>query len=250
MKILISNDDGIQAEGISALWEVAREFGEVMVVAPSGERSACGHGIPINAPIMVNPVELDSGLSGVSVGGTPADCIKLALTEFCDSPPDLIISGVNYGDNSGASTLYSGTYAAAREGAAHDIPSIAISASDYKNPHFETAQHVLRQLLETLPVDFNQFQLLNVNTPGVPVDQLKGIRPARLGKSRWIEKFHARTSPQCGDYYWLNGEHVIIDEHPETDIHLIAERYATVVPINLDITHYPMLESLKSLLKG
>lgn len=237
MHILISNDDGIDAPGIAALCEVAKEFGTVTLAAPDGERSAAGHAITLGKPIRTRSVTKDGLFFGTAIDGTPADCVKLALNALMDQPADLVLSGINLGSNTGISTIYSGTVAAAREGVVHNIPSIAFSSCSYQTPHFETSQYVVRKVLEQVcKHELPGHTLLNVNIPGIPLAELKGIRAATMGKSRWIEKFHARKDPFGNDYYWLDGEQEILDRAENADINLVANHYAAVTPVKLNLT--------------
>jgi 5'-nucleotidase len=245
MNILISNDDGIEAPGIEALYQVAREFGTVTVAAPDGERSAAGHAITIGRPIATRPVQKNGAFFGTAIDGTPADCVKLALNALIKNPVDLVLSGINLGSNTGISTIYSGTVAAAREGVVHNIPSIAFSSCSYQTPHFETSAYVVRKILEKIVEHgLPGHTLLNVNIPGVPLEELKGIRIAPMGQSRWVEKFHARKDPFGNDYYWLDGEQQILDDAENVDINLVACNYASVTPIQLNLTDHELLNSL------
>ncbi|MFC1467416.1 5'/3'-nucleotidase SurE [Verrucomicrobiota bacterium] len=245
MNILICNDDGIEAPGIEALYKVACEFGTVTVAAPDGERSAAGHAITIGKPIRTRRIEKDGKFFGTAIDGTPADCVKLALNALMDKPADLVLSGINLGSNTGISTIYSGTVAAAREGVVHNIPSIAFSSCSYQTPHFETSARVARKVLEQVAEHgLPGHTLLNVNIPGVPVEKLKGIRAASMGQSRWIEKFHARKDPFGNDYYWLDGEQEILDDGENVDINLVANNIAAVTPIQLNLTDSDQLSAI------
>lgn len=246
MNILIANDDGIDAPGLEALCQVASEFGTVTVAAPDGERSAAGHAITIGKPISTRRIEKDGRFFGTAIDGTPADCVKLALNALMDRPADLVLSGINLGSNTGISTIYSGTVAAAREGVVHNIPSIAFSSCSYQTPHFETAAHVARKILEQIAKHgLPGHTLLNVNVPGVPLTELKGIRAGSMGQSRWIEKFHARKDPFGNDYYWLDGEQEILDDGENVDINLVANQLACVTPIQLNLTDGVLFDTLR-----
>ena len=205
MNILISNDDGINSLGIEVLYKVACDFGNVTVAAPDGERSAAGHAITIGRPIRTRGVEKNGAFFGTAIDGTPADCVKLGLNALMDSPADLVLSGINLGSNTGVSTLYSGTVAAAREGVVHNIPSVAFSACSYQTPHFETtAAFVVRRVLEQiLEHGLSGNTLLNVNIPGVPLDELRGIRAGSMGESRWVENSRAERSVRNDYFYWI-----------------------------------------------
>ncbi len=246
MNILISNDDGINSVGIEILSMVAGEFGKVTIAAPDGERSAAGHSITIGRPIRTRKIERNGKFYGTAIDGTPADCVKLGLNALMDSPADLVLSGINLGSNTGVSTLYSGTVAAAREGVVHNIPSVAFSACSYETPHFETtAAFVVRRVLEQiLENGLSGNTLLNVNIPGVPLSELKGIRSGSMGESRWVEKFHARKDPFGNDYFWLDGVQEILDDDENMDVNLVAANFACVTPIKLDLTDNVFLETV------
>lgn len=251
MRILICNDDGIHAPGIAALHRAVKEFGELHVIAPDAERSAAGHAITLADPIKSTPVEKDGELFGYGIGGTPADCIKLAVCAVMkDDPPDMVLSGINLGSNTGISVIYSGTVSAATEGVILGIPGVAFSLCTYTNPEWEMAERVARELTKKLvgnpvPPDV----LLNVNMPNLPYDQLKGIKVTRMGRSRFIEKFHKRLDPRGRTYYWLDGELEVHDDGDDIDIHAVRDGYVSVTPIHLDLTAYEHLNSFQYLEK-
>lgn len=245
-RILICNDDGIYAPGIMALYEAVREIGEVTVVAPDTEQSAVGHAITLSNPIKIKQVRRNTHFEGYAVVGTPADCVKLAVTVLLARPPDLIVSGINLGPNAGISVIYSGTVSAATEGAILGIPSMAVSLATYKDPHWETAAHVARRLTQELvtrglPPD----TLLNVNVPNRPLDQIKGLAVTRMGRSRFGEIFHKRKSPRGDTYYWLDGELKITGDTAGTDIQALADGFVSMTPIWFDLTHTAVLPKLK-----
>ncbi len=247
MKILLCNDDGIHAKGINVLYETLSATDELVVVAPDAERSAAGHAITIYDPIRTMPVERDNGLTGIAVDGTPADCIKLACSFlYKDAPPDLVVSGINLGSNTGVSVLYSGTVSAASEAAVLGIPAVALSLCTWQNPNWETAAEVTRLVLSKvrknpLPKD----TLLNVNIPNLPFDEIKGMKAGQMGRSRFIEKFSEHRDPRGNLYYWLDGDLELIDENFETDIRLIEAGYVSLTPIHIDLTAYHALQAVR-----
>ncbi len=235
--ILICNDDGIYAPGIQALYDAVRDLGEVTVVAPEAEQSAVGHAITIANPIKLRPITRNGGFQGYAVGGTPADCVKLAVSELMPARPDLVLSGINLGPNVGISVIYSGTVSGATEGAILGIPSIAISLASFQNPIWETAARVARQMARRvlehgLPPD----TLLNVNVPNQPLEQIRGFRVARMGRSRFAEVFHRRVNPRGDIYYWLDGELEMLGDFQGTDVQAVAENYVALTPIWFDLT--------------
>jgi len=245
--ILISNDDGIHAPGILALIEVAREFGRITVVAPNSPQSGMGHAISVGKPLRINEESLtDDHLVGYAVSGTPADCVKVATGVIMDQQPDLIISGINHGYNSSVSAIYSGTLSAAREGALQGIASIGFSLGNYQHEaDMTTAQAVARAVIaQALAQPLQPGQLLNVNVPDVPLNELKGIRVVRQAMGRWVEEFDERTDPHGRKYYWLTGNFALQDEGDDTDIHALRAGYASVTPMTHDLTAHRELAEL------
>lgn len=245
-KILICNDDGVYAPGIMALYEAVCDLGEVTVVAPETEQSAVGHAITIANPIKIRPVTRNGGFQGYAVSGTPADCVKLAVSELLPARPDLVISGINLGPNVGISVIYSGTVSGATEGAILGIPSIAISLNSFIEPRWDAAQCVATQmarhvLREGLPPD----TLLNVNVPNQPMDKIAGFRVTRMGRSRFAEVFHRRTNPRGDIYYWLDGELEMLGDAAGTDVQAVAENYISLTPIQFDLTRAEALPGLR-----
>ena len=251
MRILICNDDGIHAPGISVLYGAAKEFGELHVIAPDVERSAAGHAITLADPIKSTPVDKSGEFFGYGIGGTPADCIKLAVCAILkDTPPDLVLSGINLGSNTGISVIYSGTVSAATEGVVLGIPGVAFSLCTYTDPEWEMAGRVAREITQKIietPMPPNV--LLNVNMPNLPYEQLKGIKVTRMGRSRFIEKFHKRLDPRGRTYYWLDGELEVHDEGDDIDIHAVRDGFVSITPIHLDLTAYNHLKTFKPLEK-
>ena len=238
MRILLSNDDGIYAPGLQALHDAVKDLGEVTVVAPASEQSAVGHAITLSDPIKARPIQRNGSFSGYAVGGTPADCVKLAVCALLPQKPDLIISGINLGPNTGISVIYSGTVSAATEGTVLGIPSMAISLASYLQPRWDVAARAARQLAQHiaragLPPD----TLLNVNVPNLPADQIKGFAVTRMGRSRFVEKFDRRTDPQGNVYYWMDGDLELLGDVTDTDIDAVNHGYISLTPIWFDLTH-------------
>lgn len=221
MRILLCNDDGIQAPGLHALQNAVKDLGEIHVIAPDRERSAISHGITLTKPLRTRPWPNRDATFGTAVSGTPADCIKLAVSLLLDPKPDLILSGINLGPNAGISVLYSGTVSAAAEGPIMGIPAIALSLDTFHEPNWETAARVSRHLVEQ--VISGQFVIppetfWNVNIPNRPYDQLAGLRITRMGASRFVEKYERREDPWGNPYYWMNGELYEKGEMAGTDL--------------------------------
>ncbi|HNX53550.1 MAG TPA: 5'/3'-nucleotidase SurE [Pontiellaceae bacterium] len=249
MRILICNDDGIHAPGISVLHDAVKEFGERCVIAPDVERSAAGHAITLADPIKSTPVDKNGEFFGHAIGGTPADCIKLAVCAILkDTPPDLVLSGVNLGSNTGISVIYSGTVSAATEGVVLGIPGVAFSLCSYTDPEWEMAGRVAREITQKIiETPMPRGVLLNVNMPNLPYEQLKGIKITRMGRSRFIEKFHKRLDPRGRTYYWLDGELEVQDDGDDIDIHAVRDGYVSITPIHLDLTAYEHLKTFEFL---
>jgi len=249
LRILLCNDDGIHAAGISVLHRAVGNMGELRVVAPDVERSAAGHAITLSEPIKSTPVEKDGLFFGDAIGGTPADCIKLAVCALMkDAPPDLILSGINLGSNTGISVIYSGTVSAASEGIVLGIPGVAFSLCTYVDPHWETAERIASEITKKIIAGpLPPGVLLNVNIPNLPYDQLKGMKVTRMGRSRFIEEFHRREDPRGRTYYWLAGELEVHDDGDDIDIHAVSDGYVSVTPIQLDLTAYDHLKSFQYL---
>ena len=247
MRILLSNDDGIHSPGLAALYEAVRDLGEVIVAAPDSQMSAVGHAITISDPIKVAEITTASGLRGFAIGGTPADCVKLAVEALLDRPPDLVISGINLGPNAGISVIYSGTVSAATEGTILGIPSMAVSINTFKDPLWATPAKVAREMAEKiirngLPAD----TLINVNVPNIPVDQLRGSKVTKMGRSQFKEVFHRRTDPRGNVYYWMDGEMELAPGQTDTDVQALEENYVSVTPLRFDLTHHDVMESVRA----
>ena len=245
-RILICNDDGIYAPGIMALYEAVAGLGDLTVVAPEFEQSAVGHAITIADPIKIREISRSGGFSGYAVSGTPADCVKLAVTELLPDKPDMVISGINLGPNVGISVIYSGTVSGATEGAILGIPSMAISVASFKNPQWTTAARVARQMARHvlehgLPPD----TLLNVNVPNRPPESIRGFRVTRMGRSRFAEVFHRRVNPRGDTYYWLDGELQMLGDVHGTDVQAVDDNYISLTPIWFDLSNAAAMEELR-----
>jgi len=246
--ILITNDDGIYAEGLFALKSALESVGRVIVVSPDRPRSASGHSITLHKPLRLNKVRLPDGTYGYSSNGTPSDCVSLGVLDVVGEKVDLVVSGINWGPNLGWDLTYSGTVSAAMEGAIMGIPSFAVSVASYEEGiSFEYAARFsafLAKLLLTheLPPD----TLLNVNVPNLPADQIRGIEITRQGKRRYSGKIEKRIDPQGRVYYWLGGNVEVGELEDGTDVKAIAENKVSVTPVHLDLTGYAALESLRT----
>lgn len=248
MRVLISNDDGINAAGIIQLRKSLEEQAEVFVVAPDRERSATGHKITMHRPLRVKE-QLYPGTNskGWAVDGTPSDCVKLGLEALLPDPPDLVISGINLGPNLGTDVLYSGTVSAAIEGIINDVPAIAISLASYKFQDFTNSGRFIKKLVLEYGNMLHGGILLNINIPpGLP----RGIRITKLGNRRYTNVFYKRTDPRGGTYFWMAGEPFDVDgDNPDTDVWAVNEGFVSITPVHYDLTNYKALDDVKNLVK-
>lgn len=247
MRILVSNDDGVRAEGIRTLVEVARQFGEVKVVAPDHERSACGHAMTMRDPLRATRVEWD-GVEAYAVNGLPVDCVNVGLTVAWPDGCDLVLSGINHGPNLGFDVTYSGTVAAAMEGAINGIRSISVSMATFVSGaplHFETGAAWLRENLAwMIRAELAPLTFLNVNIPAIAEDELRGHKVVAMGKRVYEDRVEERIDPWGRPYYWQGGV-VIVDPSEEgADVWATSNGFVSVTPLRLDWTNYDNLHSL------
>jgi len=248
MRILITNDDGISAPGLRALAAAAMTVGDVCIVAPDRERSACGHSMTMRDPLRVSRVE-GMGCTAYEVNGVPTDCVSIGLQVVMEGRCDLILSGINSGPNLGFDVTYSGTAAAAMEGAIHGVPSIAVSMAALVTGapvHFETGLAWLKENLTFLiEAPTKPLTFLNVNIPNFsdPV-QLRGTRYVPMGKRVYENRVEFREDPWGRPYYWQGGVAVLSADQPGTDVQAVNEGFVSVTPISLDWTDYEHLAAL------
>ncbi|MEE8341151.1 MAG: 5'/3'-nucleotidase SurE [Candidatus Neomarinimicrobiota bacterium] len=243
--ILITNDDGIFAPGIYALWEAMQEIGEVTVVAPDTEKSAVGHAITITDPIRVEQIKRKNGFKGFAVKGTPADCVKIAGRSLMKSPPDIVVSGINSGANVGSNIIYSGTVSAATEGTILGIPSIAISLNSIKGGDMDASQDVAKIVAQNvLKNGLPTGVLLNVNVPNLPLAVIKGYKITKQGHVVFKDQFEKREDPRGKLYYWMKGE-IINDTNQDTDGYAIQNDFVSITPIHYQLTAESFIKTLK-----
>jgi len=244
MNILLTNDDGIHADGLWALEKALSTRYHTTVVAPDTERSAVGHSITLAYPLRISRIQTNGGW-GHAVSGTPADCVKLAVLEILKSRPDLVVSGINPGPNVGINLNYSGTVSAAKEAALMGIPAVAISQTPHAEQGYSAAADFIRVLIaRILEKGLPEGTFLNVNVPACPPDQVKEVRITRQGISRLKEIFHRRTDPREQAYYWQGTETQIFDQDTDTDGAALYQNCISVTPIQCDMTDYEALENL------
>jgi len=247
MNILLTNDDGIYAEGIRALYEALKGIGNVTVVAPDTERSAVGHAITLSDPLRVKEVNRGGKFFGYATTGTPADCVKLAIRALLKKKPDLVVSGINLGPNVGYSVLYSGTVSGATEGAILGIPSFAISLATFIDPDYSFAAEFAKKLVKQIIKHKNlpKGTLLNVNIPAVEKRRIKGVRIVKQSGRAIEERFDKREDPRKRIYYWLTGEIIKSDAKEDADIETIRKNYISITPIHCDMTDFDFMDELK-----
>jgi len=243
MNILISNDDGILARGLSLLGEAAGDLGRVTVIAPDREQSATSHSLTLHRPIRATR----RADGAYQVDGTPTDCVLLALDALMPEKPDFVFSGVNHGPNMGEDVLYSGTVAAAMEGLAAGIPSVAISYGSFDLEHLESHRAGLTRLLGGIVAieSFPRDTLLNVNLPPIPGDQVKGVRVTHLGSRVFHEEVARMKDPWGRDIYWIGGGHVTWSGGADSDFRAMGEGFISVTPLHVDMTNYDLLEAAR-----
>ncbi|CAN5323363.1 5'/3'-nucleotidase SurE [soil metagenome] len=244
MRILISNDDGYLAPGLAALAEALKSLGEITVVAPESNRSGSSHSLTLDRPLSIE--QASNGF--YFVNGTPTDCVHVALTGLMESPPDLVVSGINNGANLGDDTVYSGTIAAAMEGYLFGLPSFAFSLDARKWSNLDSAARVAREVVERhIAWPLPSPVLLNVNIPDAAT--LKGLRTTRLGKRHPSEPV-VRAQNQRGEpVYWIGAVGAIRDAGPGTDFHAVAEGYASITPLHVDLTRNEQLDAVSTWLE-
>jgi len=248
VKILLVNDDGILAPGIQKLYETIKGLGDITVVAPDGERSAVSHALTLDKPMPIRQV--DTGIfQGTAVMGTPADCVKLALAEIMSGTPDLVLSGINLGCNTGLNVVYSGTVGGAAEAVFNDIPAVALSLDTYTDPNWEPVLPFVYDLVKTvIEKGLPQGVLLNVNIPNVKnAEEIKDVLITEQGMAHWQEKFDKRIDPKGRTYYWMTGKKRERKEAETIDDTAIKNNYISVTPVQFNLTAHDKLEQIKEL---
>lgn len=241
MRILISNDDGYLAPGIVALADALSPIAEITVVAPDSNRSGSSNSLSLDRPLSVH--RADNGF--YFVNGTPTDCVHVALTGILSFKPDLIVSGINQGQNMGDDTLYSGTVAAATEGFLFGIPAIAFSQVDKGWEHLDSAAIIARDIVQRRFDTLQKPYLLSVNIPNLPYDLIKGIVATRLGKRHESEGVIKSRDSQGRDIFWIGPSGAAKDAGEGTDFHAAAQGWVSITPLQIDLTHGAQLAALK-----
>lgn len=247
MNILLTNDDGIQAIGLRALYNSMKKAGlNVKVVAPVSEQSAVGHAVSLSTPLRVKEFKED-GFHGLGVYGTPVDCVKLALSTLLDKKPDIVISGINSGANVGVDILYSGTVSAATEGALMGISSMAVSYDNFNPVDLSEQANYCIDLLKKIPWEkLRNKTVINLNFPATPVVETKGITICPHTRVSWQDWYDSRLDPRGHPYYWLNGIMPPENISPDSDRALLTDGYITITPLHFDFTDRESLNILKT----
>jgi len=242
MRILLSNDDGILAPGIEALYRSLVEFGHIDVVAPETTQSAVGHAISVLTPMTTHRVRVKSTFEGWAVDGRPADCVKLAMLELLDEPPDYVVSGINAGVNTGINILYSGTVAGAAEASFFGVPSMAVSLELSEHLDFERAGRVARNIFERfVSAHPPAGTCLNVNIPALDVGWPRGVRVCPQGVVPMEDKYHKQVDPLGRPIYWLDGTMPSAEQYPNTDLAAIMDRYVALTPLKFEVTDMALM---------
>jgi 5'-nucleotidase len=248
VRILLTNDDGVYAPGLRALRKELQKLGEVVVVAPATEQSGVGHSITLLTPLLVQEVLDDQDhFMGWAVEGRPADCVKLGLLELLPEPPDLVVSGLNAGSNAGINVLYSGTVAAAIEGAFFRQISIAVSLeyTKVKPLDFSRGAGIARQVIERILAHQPEpGSLFNVNIPSLEKGPIRGVRAVPQNVAPYTEAYDRRIDPRGRTYFWTGPVYDCPNPHPDSDVIALAEGYITVTPLQFNLTHHAMLSRM------
>jgi 5'-nucleotidase len=241
--ILVTNDDGVQAEGLRRLRRAVSGLGRVVVVAPERQQSGASHALTLSDPLRSNEVEKDV----IAVDGTPTDCVLLAMRGLLETRPSLLVSGMNHGPNLGDDVTYSGTVAAAFEGTLLGLPSIAISVSSWEECQFDAAERFATTIAKSvLENGLPEGTLLNVNVPSIPPEEVKGVKVTKLGKRVYRDAVVKKTDPRGRAYYWIGGQPPIWCEGEETDFEAVEHGMISVTPLQLDLTDYKSIHTVRT----
>ena len=247
--LLISNDDGVDAPGINFLIEALRPYADILVMAPDSARSGFSCSITSSQPLTYKVLKEEEGLTICSCSGTPTDCVKMAINLFSDRRFDLVIGGINHGDNSSVNSHYSGTMGVATEGALQGYPAIAFSLCDYReNANFEPLRpYLIDFMFKAMAVGMPAFTCLNINFP--LAEKFKGIKVCRMAHARWQNELERRVHPYGGEYFWLAGECKDLEPNAtDTDHWALNNGFVAVTPTRLDVTAHEFINVLKAVL--
>jgi 5'-nucleotidase len=247
MRILLTNDDGINAKGLHALINELNTIAEIYLVAPDHERSGTGHSITVFDPIKAVEARIAGIKKGWVVGGTPVDCVKLAMARLITEKIDLVVSGINHGSNMGTDVLYSGTVSAAAEGVIMGAPAISVSLDTHSDDaDFDFAAGFCRRIIAAvMPEGMEKNTLLNINIPFISPEQIKGVRITKLGMRNYDNLFEERRDPRGNIYYWLGGGVLEEAQHEDSDVYALEHGFCSITPIHLDLTDYRLMEKYR-----
>jgi len=244
--ILLTNDDGITAPGLVAMYHHLADMGQVQVVAPETVQSATGHGITLSQPLLTSKVEVENAFTGTAVAGSPADCVKLAISQILPRRPDLVISGINSGANVGINVIYSGTVAAAIEAAFLGVPAIAFSLylkRDIPPDYVRTATLARRCVDQILEAGLSGGQVVSVNIPSLgPNEEPAGVRVVRQCTRPWNDTYERRKDPRGRDYFWNSSVFTLSTDEPDTDVAALRDNFITITPLQFDLTEHSVLK--------
>lgn len=241
---MLTNDDGITSPGLHAAREELSRIGSVTIVAPDAERSAVGHAITTLAPLVVKKVRVGSRSTGYAVNGMPADCVKLAVARLLDHPPDLVVSAINLGPNTGTNVIYSGTVSAATEARMLGIPSFAVSLNAFTAPKWSAAARFTRLMAaRVLELGLPRKVLLNVNVPNLPASKIKGIKVTRMGESGYEHDYTPRKE-KGRTVYLSTATYQMTDSDRSTDAAALEAGWVTITPVSYDLTAYDVSEDI------
>ncbi|HYP19032.1 MAG TPA: 5'/3'-nucleotidase SurE [Chloroflexia bacterium] len=247
MRVLLTNDDGVDSEGLFALKEALSPDHEITIIAPDRNWSTSGHTRTMDRPLRVSEVRLRDGTTAYATDGTPSDCVALAALGFLSEKPELVVSGINRGNNMGDDITYSGTVAAAMEGIVSGMPSIAVSMGWEPEWLVDVGAAFVKRLVQQISVrGLDKDILLNVNVPSIPHDEIKGVEITRLGKRVYNDELIVRTDPRGRKYYWMGGTEVTNELAEGTDVSAIEEGRVSITPIHMDLTNHNLLDKLRS----
>jgi 5'-nucleotidase len=252
LSFLLANDDGVESQGLMSLANELKKIGHVTVVAPEREQSTMGHALTLHKPVRLYSISSEKNLDIYALSGTPADCVYMGLRHVLKQPPSAIVSGINRGFNLGNDIYYSGTVAAAREGALLNIPSLAASMDFHFEPgtnqvaYFDEAARFMRQLVvKTVEEGLPHRCLLNVNFPNLPLSKVKGVKVARQGFRIYSNSILERKDHRKKNYYWLGGEYVGFEPIESSDCVAVDQGFISVTPLRIDISQYDFMANLE-----
>ncbi len=246
--IFVTNDDGINAKGIAALIEMVKPLGEVIVMAPFHGNSGMSHAITVKVPLRYKKLREEENLTVYACNGTPADCVKLAMSQLFHRKPDILVSGINHGSNASISIIYSGTMGAVIEGCVNEIQSVGFSLLDYSSDadFSQIIDHGRKIVQNVLENGLPEATCLNVNLPAVKKEEIKGVKICRQAKGMWKEEFDKRTDPRSGEYFWLTGYFENRENgSADTDEWALSNNYISVVPVEVDFTAHDKMDYFK-----